>query len=352
MKIKKCFPKFQTFIITVLAVIGILVCGQSARAQVPSISNVSPNGAVQFQPSAALTFNASSSAGIATSAISVQLTGTSLPGQTFVTTLTIANGLIVGGTSTSRNISAPLTNNTVYTAVIQVTDGNNHTTNSTVTFDTITPAYTFEAEDFDYNSGHFIDNPQTNAYYDYNSSGAFNAVSGVDAFYNGGGGRAYGRTGLSTEAAGDKQRSQYTVLDPRTGQKYKDFDCGNASVGSWGNYTRTFPAGAYNIYMRAADAGGGNSGNVSMYLMTGHGPTKLGTFSVPSTGGWQTYTYVPLLDGGGNLVQFTGGAVETLRATTDKSGYNANFYLLMPANTTVPSINNIYPDGSDRKSVV
>src|ERR1035438_9675677 len=154
MKIKSCFPKFQTFIIMVLAVIGILGCGQSARAQVPSISNVSPNGAVQFQPSAALTFNASSSAGIATSAISVQLTGTSLPGQTFLTTLAIANGLIVGGPSTSRNISAPLTNNAVYTAVIQVTDGNNHTTNSTVTFDTITPAYTFEAEDFDYNSGH------------------------------------------------------------------------------------------------------------------------------------------------------------------------------------------------------
>src|ERR1017187_6543928 len=105
MKIKSCFPKFQTFIITVLAVSGILVCGQSARAQVPSISNVSPNGAVQFQPSAALTFNASSSAGIATSAISVQLTGKSLPGHAFVATLTIANGLIVGGTSTGRNVS-------------------------------------------------------------------------------------------------------------------------------------------------------------------------------------------------------------------------------------------------------
>src|ERR1039458_5135511 len=104
MKIKSCFPKFQTFIITVLAVSGILVCGQSARAQVPSISNVSPNGAVQFQPSAALTFNASSSVGIPINATFAAMTGTSLPGQTFVTTLTIANGLIVGGTSTSRNV--------------------------------------------------------------------------------------------------------------------------------------------------------------------------------------------------------------------------------------------------------
>ncbi len=40
--------------------------------------------------------------------------------------------------------STPLTSNTVYTAIIQVTDANGNPTVKTVTFDTITPAYTFE----------------------------------------------------------------------------------------------------------------------------------------------------------------------------------------------------------------
>src|SRR5260221_9588706 len=111
----KVLPSRLTISIIAVVAAGIsLTCGLSARAQtVPVISNVYPNGAVQFQPSAALTFNVSSSVGIDPGGVSVQLTGTSLPGQTLVTTLTTANGLVVGGTSTSRTVSAPLSSNTV-----------------------------------------------------------------------------------------------------------------------------------------------------------------------------------------------------------------------------------------------
>src|SRR6202034_1242374 len=220
----KHYPiQFKAFIIVVLTSVGILFCGPSAQA-VPVISNISPNGAVQFQPSAALTFTASSSAGIAPSAISVQLTGTSLPGQTFVTTLTSANGLIVTGTSTSRTVSAPLSSNMVYTAVIQATDANESSASSTVSFDTINPAYTFEAEDYNYNSGHFIDNPQTNAY------AGLNAVDGVDAHNSGGGTAAYRPNpgGLSTESNGDKPRLPYSPGKT-------DYDVGYNSGGGWAN---------------------------------------------------------------------------------------------------------------------
>lgn len=50
----KCrLVQFSIFIIAVLSAAGILSLGPPARAQVvPVISNVSPNGAVQFQPSA------------------------------------------------------------------------------------------------------------------------------------------------------------------------------------------------------------------------------------------------------------------------------------------------------------
>src|SRR5260221_375201 len=84
--------------------------------------------------------------------------------NTFVTNLTIANELIINGDATNINVNAPLTSNTFYTAFIQVNDANGIPGSATVSFDTIIPAYTFEAEDWDYGTGQYFDNPQTNAY--------------------------------------------------------------------------------------------------------------------------------------------------------------------------------------------
>ncbi|MEI9866084.1 MAG: lamin tail domain-containing protein [Limisphaerales bacterium] len=340
MSIKVYTAHFKLFVI--LSVAGILFCNQSAQAQVPVISNVSPNGAVQFQPSAALTFTASSAAGINPSGISVQLTGTSLPGQTFVATLTTANGLIVGGTSTSRSVSAPLSSNLVYTAVINVTGLNSQSASSTRTFDTITPGYTFEAEDFDYGSGQFFNNPQTNKY------AGLNVTYGIDAQNSdfGSGGNSYRPNGLNTEGVGDVPRAAYN------GTGKTDYDVGWNYGGNWGNYTRTFPAGTYNIYMRGSDGNGSVADSASMSVVTsGLGTSTqttslLGTFSVPSFGDWQIYSWVPLKDANGNLATFTGGAVKALRVTSVNGNYNANFYLLMPADLSLPVITNIYPNGS------
>ncbi len=113
-----------TSTITGLWVAGcVFLANEIVQAQ--SISNVSPDGSHLFQPSTTLSFIAASPAGVAN--ITVQLTGTSLPGVTTVTTLTSASGLNLTGTITSRNVSAPLTSNMVYTAVIQMTDANNNT---------------------------------------------------------------------------------------------------------------------------------------------------------------------------------------------------------------------------------
>ncbi|HVU28690.1 MAG TPA: lamin tail domain-containing protein [Verrucomicrobiae bacterium] len=346
MKTKSCIHKFYSIIFG-LAMAGVLLTGApSVRAQAtPSISNISPDGSIQFQPSNTLTFTAASSAGIAASSITVQLNGTTLSGETFSTTLDSASGLSVGGTSTSRSVSAPLTSNIVYTAIIQATDANENTTTATVNFDTIKPAYTFEAEDFDYSGGQYHDNPQTNAYKN------LNATEGIDTHNNnfGGGGSAYRPSGLNTENASDKPRLAYT-----SGAQDYDVGWNNGGSGNWGNYTRTFPSGAYNIYMRAAyiNSGGVTADSASMSLVTSgqktstQTTTNLGTFSVPGTGNWQAYTWVPLRDTNGYLVQFTGGGVKTLRVTTDNGNYNANFYLLMPADVSLPVIANIFPDGS------
>src|SRR6267142_97375 len=133
----------------------------------PVISNVYPNGTNLFQPSSTLSFTASSPAGVTN--VTVQLTVTSLyKGTSFINSLTAASGLTITGPSTALNVSAVLTSNTLYSAAIHIQDANGSVSNLTVSFNTITPAFTWEAEDWDFTSNSvpnlYIDNPQTNAY--------------------------------------------------------------------------------------------------------------------------------------------------------------------------------------------
>ncbi|MGA2245883.1 MAG: glycosyl hydrolase family 28-related protein, partial [Verrucomicrobiota bacterium] len=296
------------------------------------LGDFTPNGAYQFQPAGALAFLAYSANGINSSGITVLLTGTNLLGQGYVTNYTITNGLGVLGSSTTKGVSFPLVTNAVYTAVMRVTDVSGNSATNTESFDTISPAFTFEAEDFDYDGGNYVNSPQTNAY------AGLIGVAGID--YSNGipgeGSASYRPQGLETEPAGDKPRLAYAA-------GLQDFDVGFANTGNWGNYTRSFPAGTYNIYMRSASALNPEVDSASLYLVTaGQGTldqttSLLGTFASPNTGGWQTYAWVPLLNGSGGLVDFTGGSVQTLRVKTVHGDNNINFYLLVATNTQVPS---------------
>src|ERR1035438_1345566 len=106
-------------LLAVLAITSWCLEAPSSQAQTPPvISALSPDGTHQFQPSATLSFTASSPTGVAInpSGISVQLTGTALTGQVLVTNLTGTNGLTVTGTTSIRHVTGPLTSNLVYTA--------------------------------------------------------------------------------------------------------------------------------------------------------------------------------------------------------------------------------------------
>ncbi len=230
-----------------------------------------------------------------------------------------------------------LTINTTHTATIVLTDNNGRAASTAVSFDTFDPnSYTFEAEDFNYGGGLFFDNPQHGAY------AGLGSVDGIDYHsVNPGQGNAAYRPnppGLETEVCTDRPRLTFSP-------GLQDYDVGFNSGGNWGNYTRTFPAGTYYLYMRGADGIGAAGDSASLSVVTG-GPTttnqtstKLGTFSVPSTGDWQVYTWVLLKDSGGNPVQITNnGSVKTLRVTTDNGNYNANFYALIPVYTPPTSM--------------
>jgi hypothetical protein len=292
----------------------------------PIIYNLYPSGTSLYQSTSTLSFTALSPAGIATSNITVTVDGI------------IRTNLTFSGSTTSRNVSFPgLTINKPHTATITITDNNARIVSTTVNFDTFDPnSYTFEAEDFDYGGGLFFDNPQQGAYVGRSAS------DGIDyhSANSGQGGHDYrpNPPGLETEGATDRPRLAFSP-------GLQDYDVGFNSSGNWGNYTRTFPAGTYNIYLRAADAITASGDSASLSVVTGgqtttnQTTTKLGTYSVPSTGDWQAYTWVPLKDSGGNLVEITNdGSVKTLRVITDNGSYNANFYILIPVYTPPASV--------------
>jgi Carbohydrate binding module (family 6) len=316
----------------------------TANTNLPIITGVYPNGGLQ--PSVTFSFTASSPAGITinTNSITVALTAVPLAGNSFVTNLTSSNGLVITGSSTNRNVVySGLQTNVTYTAIISVVDVNGSPAGRTINFDTYDPILTWEAEDYNYGNGNYYDNPQTNLY-----AGSFGTAEVDFHEGSGGGGRAYRDSGVTvgpaTETATDTVRAAYN------GTGFIDYNVGYYDNGDWLNYTRTMPAGQYNVYLRAANGSGGNGG-VALARVTSdpttspQTTTNLGIFTIPPTGGWQAYTFVPLRDASGNLVKFTGGGVQTLRGTSS-GGCNANFYALFAANTNLPAINNVYPDGA------
>jgi len=295
----------------------------------PAIYGQYPNNSSLFEYTNVLTFNVTAPEGTAASNIVLYLNGV------------VATNLTITRSSNSWFISYPfLAVDAFYTAIIKVTDDDGQTIFATNSFDTFNPSgYTFEAEDWDYTangtSGLFIDNPQTDAYTGLGSTAGIDFTNSI----LGQGNSNYRPQGLETENAGDVPRPAYTDSGDA------DFDIGfnNGGGGNWGNYTRHYPAGSYYLYMRAASPNGNpitaNSAVLSQ-VTGGFGTlsqttTNLGTFSVPNTGGWQTYTWVPLENTQGNMVQITNsGSAKTFRVTTQNGGYNVNFYALVPASIT------------------
>ncbi len=306
----------------------------------PAITGVYPNGTNMFQPAAALTFNASSPAGISisTNAVTLAVAVTNLLGLGYTTNITATNGLSFSGVATNWNVGYPLLSNAVYKVTINVTDANGSPATSTIFFDTCNPSFTWEAEDYNHDSGKFIDNPATDGY------AGLGGTEGIDTHAGkiSEGTLVYRPSGLNTEVNTDTPRLNYLATSAA------DYDVGWNDSANWGNYTRTWPAGAFNLYMRAANGSTG-AGNASAALVReGAGTTSqtlsnLGTFAIPNTGGWQAWTWVPLRDSLGNVVQLNGGGVNTVRITSG-GGYNANFYAFFPV-TTLPVLAGVFPNG-------
>lgn len=317
----------------------------------PIIANLYPNGSLLLQSTNSLSFTANSVAPINSSGITVKVNGVDVS-----TSL-----VIVGSGTTNVSVSYPdLKINQSYTATINVTDTQNLTSIKNVSFDTYAPIFTWEAEDYDYNSGQFINDPILSG---TPTTGSYFGVSGTEGIdyndYSADGPEAYRPDPMSTSVCGDTPRQSFQdagVSDYNIGYFDGSGFTSGGNVGldgyqstEWVNYTRIFPAGTYNIYARIAGGNGGNATVPVSQVVSGQGTssqttTNLGVFNFPANN-WGAYKYVPMTDKFGNAVPITLSGTATLRVSAG-SGANINFFMLLPADTNTPTITGVYPDGS------
>ena len=233
---------------------------------------------------------------------------------------------------------AGLPPNSSYTALITVTDNSGNVVTTGSAFDTFSPAYfTWEAEDFDFNGGQFIDNPVpsatpvANSYYYYpNGDPANVAQVGIDVTTpNAAAGEVFAYRpfeSCGTDLSQDTLRTQFAAAGA------SDYYVGWWDAGTWLNYTRTFPTNTFHIYARLAYNA---AFTVSCSLVTSgwgtadQGTQVLGTFSGTGTG-FQAWQWVPLLGANGQPAAVSLGGVSTLKMTSG-TRVNANFYMLVPA---------------------
>jgi len=182
-----------------------------------------------------------------------------------------------------------------------------------------------ETEDYNFGSGQFIDNPSlapegstaTDAYndqagvqdVDFNDSRT--APRAQDAPYR-------TQDVIRMQRSLDVRRSRYvTAGGPDNANGVYDYDTGDIATGDWMNYTRTFPAGSYEVYLREALSNLPQAESVLM-LVTGdrtqpnQNVRLLGSFLGTRTG--FEYRNFPLTDGAGQkkvIVRLSG--LTTLR---------------------------------------
>jgi hypothetical protein len=109
-----------------------------------------------------------------------------------------------------------------------------------------------------------------------------------------------------------------------------NYKIGWAGNGHWYNYTRTFPAGSYNVYAALSHGDSPASTNViggSLQLVTAGQTstnqtlTQLGTFSGPRTGGWGANRLIPLMSGG-SVASVPLSGQQTIRFTLSDGDYD------------------------------
>lgn len=314
-----------------------------AAGNVPAvIANIQPLSYTNYVPaSAGISFTVTDDKPLVDNQITLQLNGQ---------TVSNTNGLAISGSGTNRTVAFNgLQANQNYVVSLRVVDSDGVLTSSPLYFDTFTANdLVIEAEDYNFSSGQYFSNPVP---VPEGSVGLPNSYSGETGMQ----GIDYqtARTDFSNapyrpgdnvrmDHTQDVVRQKFTAAGGTMGSVY-DYALIDIAANDWFNYTRNFPAGSYNIYLREALFNGAQA-KADLALVTSdpsqpNQTTKsLGSFLALNSG--LQYPNVPLTDGlGQNKIVVKLSGVQTLRltqATSDPSGgaILQNYFILVPVADT------------------
>lgn len=191
---------------------------------------------------------------------------------------------------------------------------------------TRTPVFAIEAEDFDnngvapaatsvmpYRGGALAGQPATNNK-DYTRGS-----DGSSPLY---------RIGEDPQAPMDRTGDR----DRGVGELNVNYKMGWIGDGQWYQYTRTFPAGDYNVYAGLSHGDGADSATrmKGQFATVASGnATVVGSFEAPSTGGWGNNALVPMRNADGSLASVKLNGQQTVRFNASNGDYD--FLLFTPA---------------------
>ncbi len=305
----------------------------------PVISNLFPLNMIFVNPSDGLSFNVSSPSGFTISSNSIGL---------IVNGVNVSGSLTISGSASNKNVAYHgLQSNLTYTASITVTDSFNLTASANTYFETtwvgVPPVlYLWEAEDFDYTNGMYLNHPDLcsvpgnpNCYF------GKVGVEGVDEHSTGTAPNHVYRPddAVGTLISGDYARKGHALAGAF------DYRIDPFNTDMWLNYTRDWTNGTYWVIGRLSTDTGLN-GSLTLSLVNPDATTtNIGTFTINGGHGWSTFENVYLKDADGNNALVTLNDKQTLRVTSI-GNLLPNFFMLVAAQADLPLLSKVYPTGT------
>lgn len=304
----------------------------------PVISHILPLNMIFVDPADGISFQVHSPSGFDIDDEDIRL---------ILNTVDVSESLAISGTSSNKSAAYfGLESNTTYTASISVTDSFEFTAAATTSFETqwvgIDPIlYLWEAEDYDFGNGMYINDPELCVAVG-NPNCYFGKVGVEDVDYyslTGGGSHLYRPDDLiGTAPSGDFLRRNLHLAG-RTDYKIDPF-----IYGEWLNYTRDWPSGIFWIVGRLATEVGFSGALILSRVEEDSTMTDLGVFRIESGRGWSTYDNVYLQDENGFPVNVELDGTETLRLTSE-GNLLPNCFMLVEAIADLPRLSNLTPSG-------
>ncbi|MCL4178541.1 MAG: hypothetical protein KJ072_12470, partial [Verrucomicrobia bacterium] len=328
-----CYQQFNAAIgtYTVFYDNAVVVAPPLSDNVAPLITDVQPADYANFQPtSTAISFRVRDDKDLVNEGISVILNGTEF---------NTSNGLNLTGTGTNRIATlTPLEDNVDYHVTLRAVDAEGLVTERLLRIDTFrTDNIVVEVEDYNFESGRFINDPIPSVEQSFSADGYSWQIGTPEVDYS-------DTRPIPNPPNPDDPNLPYRMDDPVRMQhtfdharpRYIeaggsaafvfDYDVGDIVADEWLNYTRTFPTGHYEVYLRQSLANM-SRGESTLELVTSdrtqpnQTTTLLGSF-LGTTTGFQ-YGNFALTDGTGlnkQVLRLSGVTTFKLRQVTPDPG--------------------------------